>query len=196
MARNKGSVGGCLYGVGITDMSTKVDGKSTPAYTAWFSMLRRVYGKLELVRNPTYVGCSVDATWLRFSVFKRWFDSNSVHGYHLDKDLLVDGNKVYGPKTCCFVPHALNCLFTDSGAARGKYPIGVSRYRDGTFHAQLSKHKQVFHLGYFESVSKAHDAWLSAKKAHVRVYAKELYAAGLIPSKVYRAVLRKGKALK
>ena len=46
--------------------------------------------------------------------------------YHLDKDILVKGNKVYSPETCCFVPQEINSLLVTSVRSRGDQPIGVS----------------------------------------------------------------------
>ena len=46
-------------------------------------------------------------------------------GWELDKDILVKGNKIYSPDTCCFVPKEVNTVFTKRQSKRGDYPIGV-----------------------------------------------------------------------
>lgn len=33
-----------------------------------------------------------------------------MEGWHLDKDILLKGNKVYSPETCAFVPAKINSL--------------------------------------------------------------------------------------
>lgn len=64
-------------------------------------------------RLPKYQGVSV--AWENKSDFYQWFNENwdpSHPEYQLDKDILVPGNKVYGPDTCCFVPQWLNILIS------------------------------------------------------------------------------------
>lgn len=46
-------------------------------------------------------------------------------GRALDKDFLVEGNKVYSPSTCVFLPSKLNTFIITRGNARGQYPLGV-----------------------------------------------------------------------
>ena len=113
------------HGVGLCDVrgvSTKL-----PSYRRWSGMLERCYNSKSLSRFPTYTGCSVCEEWLTFSNFKRWHDDNYREGYHMDKDILVQGNKVYGPETCCFVPGRINTMLTDRHNARGNYPLGVTQ---------------------------------------------------------------------
>lgn len=47
--------------------------------------------------------------------FYRWLESESypcIAGtYELDKDILIPGNKLYSPNTCCLVPKEVNLLF-------------------------------------------------------------------------------------
>ena len=40
----------------------------------------------------------------RLKISKEWFDKNYIEGWHLDKDLIVKGNKVYSPTTCMLPP--------------------------------------------------------------------------------------------
>lgn len=60
--------------------------------------------------KPTYEGCTVCDEWLYFSNFKKWFDENYIEGFQLDKDIIIRGNKVYSPQTCCFVPKEINII--------------------------------------------------------------------------------------
>lgn len=121
-----------LHGLGINDadyiVQPIINGKHLrcPYYSKWSSMLMRCYCKKYQEKNPTYVGCTVSAEWLTFSNFKRWMISQDWRGKVLDKDLIVAGNKIYSPETCIFVSAAINGLFCDSAAIRGKYPQGVS----------------------------------------------------------------------
>lgn len=103
----------------------KVGGKHLKYYRVWVSMLRRCYSEKYHLSMPTYIGCSVCDEWKTLSVFKKWHDANYVKGFHLDKDLLVEGNKVYSPETCIYASPTINVLLTDHRRARGKYPQGV-----------------------------------------------------------------------
>ena len=161
-----------VYGVGINDanytVAPLVDGKQVrcPYYRAWKSMLERCYSSKFHATRPTYVGCSVAPEWHSFMAFREWMEGEDWQGMELDKDLLVPGNKVYGPDTCMFVSQNVNKVLTDHGAARGDCPIGVHWYkRTGKYeaHCKDGTGKQV-HLGYFTCKWKAHAAWVAFKR--------------------------------
>ena len=180
-----------VYGKGIKgDDVTVVNGKQTKTYKTWTGMLERCYSPRSHKLRPTYINCSVCNEWLYFPTFKQWFDANYVEGWDIDKDLLVDGNKEYGPDTCIFVPHEINSLFTDCGRARGDYLLGVSlKKRTGKFvaHVRIDAEKQ--HLGYFDDPNEAYKAYLIAKKANVVRVANEW--RDKIPTKLYEALLKR-----
>lgn len=67
--------------------------------------------------------------WHSLKAFKKWHDNNFIEGFHLDKDILVEGNKVYSPETCVYVTPLLNSIFVDNGVSRSGYPTGV-RYKE------------------------------------------------------------------
>lgn len=118
-----------VVGVGINNYngSMKDNGKNIPSYVCWTSMLKRCYSDKYQSKQPTYIGCSVCEEWLLFSNFKKWYDANYKEGFHLDKDILVEGNKIYSPENCVFVPQYLNSLLNDNKSSRGDLPLGVSR---------------------------------------------------------------------
>ena len=73
-------------------------------YLVWRSMLQRCYMPNDC--QGAYKGCSVVDEWHNFQNFAAWFDDNYPHGmkgYELDKDIKINGNKVYGPQSCQFV---------------------------------------------------------------------------------------------
>ena len=96
------SVFGLGY-IGEGNHKAKVGCKNTLAYETWGDMFKRCYSAERLQRNPTYQGCSVNPVWFNFQVFAEWFDKNYQKGFQLDKDILVEGNKEYGPSTCMMV---------------------------------------------------------------------------------------------
>lgn len=161
-----------VFGVGINDadylIEQRINGKQTkcPYYERWKNMLMRCYSSKYQERQPTYIECTVCEEWLTFSNFKSWMRSKCWKENHLDKDLKIQGNKIYSPDTCLFVPPAVNTFTTGSDAKRGLHPIGV--YFDkqkGKFQARCSngKGKQKY-LGCFNSPEEAHQAWRIFKK--------------------------------
>ena len=162
------------YGVGVNDASyvTKptVNGVRLldPAYRAWAGMLNRAYDPKYHARYPTYVGVTVCEEWHSFSAFRTWWLANYRDDGHMDKDLLVVGNREYSPWSCLYVPQWLNTFTIDSGASRGEFPIGVCLdKRSGKYQSECCNPitgKQCY-LGYFTTPEAAHDAWLNYKLA-------------------------------
>lgn len=91
-----------IWGRGFND--TEYGRRNSAALKIWYGMFTRCYNPNYHAVEPTYKDACVCEEWWTASNFKKWFDENYVEGYQLDKDILVKGNKVYGPNTCCFVP--------------------------------------------------------------------------------------------
>lgn len=79
--------------------------KPTEAYRRWSAILNRCYGKN--IRK-CYQGVTVCTDWLNFQNFAKWFESNYIAGYDIDKDLKIPGNKEYSPQACSFQPTSIN----------------------------------------------------------------------------------------
>lgn len=171
-----------VHGVGINDADYVTEKKETvgyvdgkqkrkkvwacPYYETWRDMLTRCYSAKWQGRNQTYKGCTVSEEWLTFSNFRKWMIVQDWEGLQLDKDLLIEGNKVYGPETCVFVTQTVNNFTIDSGAIRGEWLIGVSLHKQtGKFVARCSNPitKKYEHLGLFTSEQEAHEAWRKRK---------------------------------
>ena len=117
-------------------------------------------------RDPTYKGCSVSEEWKRFSNFRAWMAEQDWEGKQLDKDLLIEGNKVYSEDTCVFVTSGVNSFTIDRGASRGEWLIGVSWHKaTSKFMSRCSNPftKKREHLGLFTSELEAHREWLKRK---------------------------------
>jgi len=113
-----------VYGVGFMgdgDYKSKVKGKDTKLYQTWVNMLERCYSDKLQVRCPTYIGCSVNQIWHNFQNFAEWFELNYIKGYHLDKDIKINGNKIYSPENCLFVSHEENNI-----KAQAKYYVFIN----------------------------------------------------------------------
>ena len=179
-----------VLGVGVNDAdyvvapSRSENGKTTfkhmcPVYARWIAILRRCYDEPSRCNRPTYAGCTVSEEWHRFSAFKAWMEAQDWQGKDVDKDLLVSGNRVYGPDTCCLISRSINCLvreITKHAKSEHGLPAGVDfdpknqRYRSRAHCVITGKRIQ---LGYFETPSKAHFAWLEFKRAQAEVLAQE-----------------------
>lgn len=94
-----------VYGVGffgIGEHKSSSNGVELSKYTAWTNMLERCYSEKFHKSRPTYKGCSVCDEWHNFQNFALWYEENCIDGFQIEKDILIDGNKVYSPKTCEF----------------------------------------------------------------------------------------------
>lgn len=177
-----------ILGVGINDANyqlTKyeyVDGKKVmtwrcPYYITWKEMLARCYNKRVHKSHVSYAECSVCSEWLVFSKFKNWMQRQDWNGKALDKDLLVEGNKVYSPESCIFVSRELNNFITGSPSAGRALPVGViwdrqkKKYRSDCGDPIAKKRK---HLGYFDSPQEAHEAWRKKKHEWACFYAEQV----------------------
>ena len=194
-----------VHGVGISDVSTCLPKKRgqrvadpKPAYLAWSGMLQRCYGKRRLARFPTYEGCSVCKSWITFSNFEKWYNKNYVSGFALDKDLLKPHNKVYGPKTCAYVPQHINKLFNSvSRVVRKNRPhLGVVPH-SGKFMAvalDTSKgYKGQISLGSFSDIAEARGAYKSWRMLHIVGIADAALACGSITKALHRAIVLRAR---
>lgn len=181
-----------IFGIGVNDSEKAISKKNVrndKDYYLWHGMIQRCYDEKTHKKHPTYNGCTVCDEWLYFSNFKKWFDENYVDGYQLDKDILVKGNKIYSPDTCCFVPHEINTLFTKSNAIRGDLPIGVQHYAKERYKTYIKLKGKVTYLGVYDKVGEAFNAYKIAKECYIKEVAENYYSKGLITEKVYNALL-------
>lgn len=110
-----------VYGVGYFGIGEYKGLNNCKRYNTWRHMICRCYAETSVIAYPTYVNCTVCDEWHDYQVFSKWYEENYIEGYELDKDLLIDGNKVYGPDTCVFVSH-----FDNSEKAKAKSHILIS----------------------------------------------------------------------
>ena len=164
------------------------------ALKVWGSMIQRCSdNKLHQVEN-TYADCQICEDWKLFSNFYKWFCDNYYEledeSVQLDKDILIKGNKLYSPQTCCFVPHTINSLFTKSNKMRGNTPIGVSWItRDRVYRAQCNDgRKHRIGLGDCHTPEEAFNAYKIYKEKVIKQIAEEY--KNVIPQKVYEAMYK------
>lgn len=179
-----------IYGVGVNDVqiSTK-DKENNKAYKTWKGMIMRCYSAKYQKHKKSYIGCSVCDDWLYFSNFKKWFDLHYKNGYALDKDILIQGNKVYSPKSCCFVPRFINSILSNC-YAHGDFKQGVSwNSKRGLFEARVSRYGKDAVLGLFESENDAFHAYCNAKYDYIKEIAIKAFNNNEIDKKVYDSLL-------
>lgn len=179
-----------VCGVGYLGYDYEKNDGLTKVYRTWLGMIERCYSSNATFRYPTYVGCSVSSEFLNFSYFKKWYFKQVGSGeanYHFDKDLLVKGNKVYSPDTCCFIPVEINSLLTTTNKRRGDTPIGVCvRKKRKGYQACLCINGKDKHLGSFDCPIKAFEAYKVAREAYYKEKAEQW--KGKISDEAYEAL--------
>lgn len=141
-------------------------------YYTWNGMLERCYSEKLQKKRPTYIDCTVDTGWCNFQNFAKWFEENYKENQHLDKDILIKGNKIYSPDTCAFVPQQINYLFVKCNSKRGKYPIGVFK-RGNRFKVQMNINSIQVHLGLFNTPEEAFQTYKTAKEKYIKEVANK-----------------------
>ena len=166
-----------VHGFGIKDtpepvtFGHMVDGKwviksRCHMYATWSGMIMRCYYDKSLKVNPSYGGCSVWEGWKYFSAFRSWMETQDYEGKHLDKDLLVFGNKIYSPDTCIFIPIRINSFLVDSKGRRGDCLLGTwwdterGKYQTQCRNPFTGKKE---YLGRYNTQMDAHLAWKTRK---------------------------------
>lgn len=179
-----------IFGIGFVGSSKKNITKQD-AYVTWYNMLKRCYDTDSLQKRTTYQGCSVCEEWHCFTTFQEWFNEHHKDGWHLDKDILIKGNKVYSPNTCCFVPNEINALFTKRQNYRGKTPIGVDyckpqrRFKE-CYKAAITRGKGNRYIGTFATPVDAFNAYKREKEKWIKTVADKW--KDKLERKVYKAL--------
>ena len=182
-----------VYGVGIIGAKypITINGVKTKEYVLWCCMLQRCYSDEFKKKRPTYEGCEVSEKFKSYEYFYEWCNKqigSDNEGWHLDKDLLVKGNKVYSESTCVFLPQEVNTLLTKSESSRGKHLIGVcwnKTKKSFVAHVGKSKGKREF-LGYFKTELEAFNAYKVAKETFVKEQANKW--KGKVDPRAYEAL--------
>lgn len=177
------------YGVGINDKPDYWDSKE---YRLWDDMLRRCYSDLYQAKKPTYIGCEVSENFKSYSYFYTWCHKQvgfGVAGFHLDKDLLIKGNKFYSEDTCVFVPKEINALILKCDKSRGVNPIGVTFHkRIRKYAAKINHNAKRVHIGYYDDPVVAFNAYKKEKERHIKNVANK-YIESIDP-RAYEALMQ------
>lgn len=197
-----------VFNVGITDnirpTSVKINNitSSTKEYSTWHSMLNRSFSKITVTHYPAYQNVTCCEEWLYYPNFYDWLYSQenfeqwrNGERWALDKDILIKGNKIYSPKTCCLVPPHVNSLFTKCNVNRGSLPIGVyfdnnsKTYRASYIYGKEHNTSKITAYSYPTPEDAFYLGYKPTKEAYIKRIAQEEFNKGNITECCYDAMM-------
>ncbi|MEO1858534.1 MAG: hypothetical protein ABGZ19_01440 [Verrucomicrobiales bacterium] len=166
-----------VCGWGINDSPVGYIVSDCPFYRTWHDMLER---RLNRYDSPSLRDVTVCEEWKFFWAFKQWMETKDWEGKDLDKDILIPGNKEYGPDACMFVTHQINSQGLRVGPEKPKsgkkYPQGVQLRRlkgPDKYFSQIVIDGKAIHPGTYSTVEAASSAYCKAKAKHLRELAEK-----------------------
>ena len=182
----KGKLGG-YRGEGKWDASA-----TNPHYRHWMSLFIRCY-KSSDEWQPTYQDCEISEEWHNLQNFCDWSVDNfpkDTFGmkWELDKDLLVKGNKTYGPATCCYLPKELNLFLARvDDVAIYEYTTTDNRilYRVWVRQGKKTVGDNNHYVGSYPSYEEALIVWGEKKKQRHTALCEKY--KDILPTDVYTA---------
>lgn len=182
--RLKPSVYGVGYDTGKYGFKKSQNGQKTKALSVWKDMLFRCYSPKA---KDCYKDCYVDCKWHDFQEFASWFYERHFEGFELDKDILVNGNRVYSEDTCCLVPRNLNMFKVHT---RGKSVIGVVKNSNGTYTSYCNdSYGKTINLGTRSEESEAFNLYKNYKENLARIIARRYKTIEGFDERVYDALM-------
>lgn len=176
-----------VYGIGYIGVGKfHPDEGDRREYVTWRNMLRRCYYDKE--NFPSYYNIvTVCDEWHNFQNFGDWYEENYYEcegRLHLDKDILLPGNKIYSPSTCLLVPQKINMIFMEHKRNKDGLPEGISLAQNRKYVSQY----QGKYLGTYDNLDAAVDIHNKAKQDFIKEIAEE--QKEIIPLKVYEALIK------
>lgn len=152
-------------------------------YNKWADMLSRCYNPYTLNKKQCYIDCYVCEEWHNFQNFAKWYEENYYEcneKLHLDKDILIKGNKIYSPETCIFVPHKINEYFSGINITKG-YRIINNKYV-----AYIKVDKKQKYLGSYETKEEAIESYIIEKENGIKILVNKY--KNIIPQYIYDVI--------
>ena len=173
---------GCI-GLGCYSPKTNKE-----AYSAWFGLIDRCYGRKS--KYPTYKDVTVCEDWLNFQNFAQWYESQNFckikddrgNLYHLDKDLLTSESKEYSPKSCCLLPQEINNRIKGK-----KFGNSYIRKVKNSWIAETSRFGKSLYIGSYSTKEEALLAYKTTKESCIKEVAEKW--KGKIDDKVHEALM-------
>ena len=167
-------------------------------YDTWGDMLRRCYDPYFINKNLAYKDCFVCEEWHNFQNFAEWWEENVYNcnneRMHLDKDILVKGNKIYSPQTCLIVPQIINQLFVKP-RIKNNLPIGVGLFNNKktgqnylVSRCTVNGHPKTLGYSSLDKPFQAFTIYKRFKESYIKQIADEY--KNLIPQKLYDALYK------
>ena len=181
LSRRRGSRVKLLYGVGVNDWDDVVYTSCSdkiPEYRMWKDLLKRVYSEKYHLKNPSYIGTTVDHKWHSLKGFiddvskLKGYDEALNNGWGLDKDIIALGNKHYSLETCCFVPPKINTNFK-SISKSNDLPCGVYLHKSGKYACDVHIEGKAKYLGLYSTPGEAFEVRKAAKCEYMSRLADE-----------------------
>ena len=151
------------------------DGKTyhTKASAVWHAMRQRCGVGGSKKSNPAYVDCKISENFLNFQYFANWCQNQIGYeqiGYELDKDILVENNRLYCENNCRFVPQELNSFFCVRSGPISNLPKGVTRCRD----KYMVRLAAAGYLGVYQTVEQAAQIYQNARNNELAKWLQRL----------------------
>lgn len=189
----------CNKGVVGDKYPCKIKHKHTKEYIAWRGMLLRSFDEKTKIEHPTYKDVTCCEEWLYYPNFYEWLHTQknfdkwlSGEKWAVDKDILIKGNKVYSPDTCCLVPMSINTIFAKKRKTNNDLPTGVrliGECRYQVYCCNLYANKQEC-LGTYSTIEEAFYTYKIYKESYIKQVAQDEYSKGNITKECYEAMLR------
>ena len=183
-----------IYNTGYIGVGKFCSSYDTRLYNVWFDMIRRCYNPYLLNNNryARYRDCKVCNEWLNLQKFGEWYEKNyyevNNETMHLDKDILIKGNKIYSPKTCIFVPQIINDIFVKQVRKSTELPTGCYICDNKLFMSCRIGDKRVYKSGYnLNDVEEAFDDYKLIKEKYIKEVAEKYKK--FIPKKLYDVLM-------
>lgn len=149
----------------------------------WRHVLERTIAGRDIKR---YEDCQVVEEWYNFQNFCEWAikQKNSTRKeengrlWHLDKDMVSRGNRLYCPELCVFLPNEVNAFYTKKEIGNTGYP-GVNYIKPGSknakegYIARCCIGEERKYLGYYYSPEQAFEKYRQCKEAAARELANK-----------------------
>lgn len=190
-----------IYGVGMKGLKYPAsyinkNGRTvgTKEYYAFRSMIARCYSVNLNKRQPSYKEVTCCEEWHNRDNFEDWLRSQPNYmkflenDFALDKDILVHGNKIYSPETCCLVPRKINELFKNDADKSNGMPTGVKKHKNKYLVYCCINGKNTY-IDTCNTKIEAAITYKNFKENHIKQIAKLEYFKGNITEQCYNAMM-------
>ncbi len=165
-----------VFGIGYSGVGKFSCKQNKNYYDVWRGILKRAYCAEYHKTHPTYRTVTVCEEWHNFQNFAEWFEEKYnpeyMQDWHVDKDILVKGNKIYAPQYCDLVPVQINNIFVQANRSINNLPTGVINHGK-RFKVRIRLGgDQIILNEVFQNVEDASEAYKCKKKEHVIFIAK------------------------